>query len=81
MSDQLTRYSELEAKLRVIESRSTQTSKDLQELYNELTEVKGQKVEIEAKRQAVALENQSLLSTLKKKQSDIEARDTEIQQY
>ena len=41
-------YQDLEGKIRQVESRSMQTSKDLQDVYQELTQAKSIKSEIES---------------------------------
>ena len=50
----------MENKLRQVEQRSMQTSKDLQEVYQELTQVKGIKSDVEAENQNLVLDIQGL---------------------
>ena len=68
----------MENKLRQVEQRSMQTSKDLQEVYQELTQVKGIKSDIDAENQNLVLDIQGLKLQLDNRQAELGQKDVEI---
>ena len=55
-----------------------QTSKDLQEVYQELTQVKGIKADIEAENHNLVLDIQGLKLQLDNRQAELGQKDVEI---
>ena len=64
-----------------MEIRHTQASQDLSDVYQELTQLRAQKVEIESEKQRLAHELQGLQSLIKNRSLEADEKNKEIQQY